>query len=61
MSVNKDEVTAITMLTELEAIVTGLEGKMDELYMRPRMPYSQNGFVGDRLELDGNLQPEWVA
>jgi hypothetical protein len=59
--VNDDNKALLGILNGLEATVTMLEGKMDELYMRPRMPYSQNGSVGDTLELDGNLTPQWVT
>ena len=38
-----------------------LESKLDDLFMRPRMPYSQNAFSGDILELDANLEPQWVT
>jgi hypothetical protein len=61
MAVNKDEKAALDTLLDLESIVTALEGKMEELFMRPRMPYTQDAFVGDKLRLDGNLQPEWTV
>lgn len=49
------------LINSLETRVAALEVKMDDLYMRPRMPYSQNAFSGDLLELDGNLIPQWVT
>lgn len=51
----------LALLEELKQVVTELEGKVDELYMRPRMPYSQTGSVGDLLRLDANLQPYWTT
>jgi hypothetical protein len=48
-------------LARLSESIATLEGKMDELYMRPRMPYSQGAYSGDILELDSNLKPQWVT
>lgn len=61
VAVNKDMVTAISILHELEGKVSALEGKMSDLYMRPRMPYTQDAFVGDKLRLDADLIPEWTT
>jgi hypothetical protein len=41
--------------------LASLETKMDDLFMRPRMPYSQDASSGDILELDSNLEPQWVT
>jgi hypothetical protein len=59
MAINKDLVTSLTMLEELKSTLSDLEGKVDELFMRPRMPYSQNGSVNNVLQLDVDLRPFW--
>lgn len=51
----------LSILDELESRIVELEGKMDDLYMRPRMPYSAGASSGDILELDGVLIPQWVT
>lgn len=55
-----DPIDLFSQLDDLKQILTILEGKMDELYMRPRMPYSQGASVNDTLKLDADLKPEWV-
>jgi hypothetical protein len=57
---NDNNKELLNILSVMESAVTQLEGKMDDLYMRPRMPYSQSGSVGSALELNGSLVPEWV-
>lgn len=54
-----DEQTVDALIFELENRVSVLEGKMDDLFMRPRMPYTQNAVEGDFLTLDADLTPIW--
>jgi len=46
-------------IEELKQTVAMLESKVDELFMRPRMPYTQGASSGDVLTLDENLKPFW--
>lgn len=55
-----DPIDLFSQLDDVKHILTLLEGKMDEMYMRPRMPYSQGASTGDTLKLDVDLKPEWV-
>ena len=48
-------------IEELKQTISMLEGKIDQLFMRPRMPYTQGASSGDVLTLDGNLIPQWSA
>lgn len=52
-------------LSLIESVLTDMEGKIEELWSRPRMPYTQNASSGDRLALStdsaGFLIPEWNA
>ena len=61
-SVARSEPISLQGLVDaLETRVSTLEVKMDDLYMRPRMPYTQGATSGDVLELDIDLIPRWVA
>lgn len=50
-------------LTLIESVLSDMESKVEDLWIRPRMPFTQNALVGDLLELvadgSGNLVPEW--
>jgi hypothetical protein len=50
-----------TRIDLLRERIIALTGKMQELSMRPRMPYTQGHFPGQILFLlsDGNVEPEW--
>lgn len=53
------------LLFEIEDVkqrISILMGKMDELYVRPRMPYTQGASNNDELQLesDGNVEPAWT-
>ena len=54
-----DDSQKMIEIEELKQTVSMLESKVDELFMRPRMPYTQNAVSGDVLTLDGNLIPYW--
>jgi hypothetical protein len=54
------EVSAKNLIDELSAQISELEVKMDDLYMRPRMPFSATGGPDWQLELDADLIPRWV-
>jgi hypothetical protein len=49
----------ILEIEDLKQSVSNLEAKVDQLFMRPRMPYTQGAASGDVLTLDSNLQPFW--
>lgn len=49
-----------SMIDEMAAQISALEVKMDDLYMRPRMPFSRTGSTSDQLTLDSNLIPQWT-
>ena len=57
----ENDIEVWNTLISLREAVDVLEAKMDEIYMRPRMPYSQNGSIGDKLKLDALKQPEWTT
>ena len=50
-------------LEDLKQRIIVIIGKMDELYARPRMPYTQGHSENQILELaeDGNIEPDWVS
>lgn len=56
-----DPIAMMSEIDDLKVAIAALEGKMDELYMRPRMPYSQGASTNDTLKLDSNLKPVWVT
>lgn len=55
---NANELENIS-IESLEARLSVLETKMEDLYMRPRMPYTQNANSGAVLTLDSDLIPYW--
>jgi hypothetical protein len=48
-------------LNELEDIISLMEAKVNDLWTRPHIPYTQNASEGDLLELDVDLRPQWVT
>lgn len=49
------------IVTLMESNVSDLQMKMDQLFMRPRMPYTQGAATTDFLTLDATFRPIWGA
>ena len=50
-----------SLVDSLETRVSILEAKMDDLFMRPRMPYTTGASSADVLTLDLDLIPQWTT
>jgi len=50
-------------LSLIESTLANMESKVEDLWIRPRMPFTQNAIEGDLLVLEadaeGNLVPVW--